>query len=102
MSVQPRRNPASAIGMFSPITAILFSAVCWLVFSRLFDTHDVSALPALTRRFLGVQPWWLAAGLLGLGLSLAATLARMHGGELLLEDNQPGLRVRVKMPLLPA
>jgi len=35
----------------------------------------------------------------GLGLSLAATLARMHGGELLLEDNQPGLRVRVRMPL---
>jgi hypothetical protein len=22
----------------------------------------------------------------------------MHGGELLLEDNQPGLRVRVRMP----
>jgi signal transduction histidine kinase len=35
----------------------------------------------------------------GLGLSLAATLARMHDGELLLEDNQPGLRVKVRMPL---
>jgi signal transduction histidine kinase len=35
----------------------------------------------------------------GLGLSLAATLARMHDGELLLEDNAPGLRVRVRMPL---
>jgi signal transduction histidine kinase len=35
----------------------------------------------------------------GLGLSLAATLARMHGGELLLEDNQPGLRVRVRIPV---
>jgi len=34
----------------------------------------------------------------GLGLSLAATLARMHGGELLLEDNAPGLKVRVRMP----
>jgi signal transduction histidine kinase len=34
----------------------------------------------------------------GLGLSLAATLARMHGGELLLEDNQPGLKVRVQIP----
>lgn len=34
----------------------------------------------------------------GLGLSLAATLARMHGGELLLEDNAPGLRVRVRIP----
>jgi signal transduction histidine kinase len=36
----------------------------------------------------------------GLGLSLAATLARMHRGELLLEDNQPGLKVRVRMPLV--
>lgn len=35
----------------------------------------------------------------GLGLSLAATVARMHDGELTLEDNQPGLRVRVRMPL---
>lgn len=34
----------------------------------------------------------------GLGLSLAATLARMHGGELRLEDNQPGLRVKVRIP----
>jgi signal transduction histidine kinase len=34
----------------------------------------------------------------GLGLSLAATLARMHGGELRLEDNQPGLKVRVRIP----
>ncbi len=35
----------------------------------------------------------------GLGLSLAATLARMHGGELVLEDNAPGLRVRVRIPV---
>lgn len=38
----------------------------------------------------------------GLGLSLAATLARMHGGELTLEDNQPGLRVKVIIPLAGA
>jgi signal transduction histidine kinase len=35
----------------------------------------------------------------GLGLSLAATIARTHDGELTLEDNAPGLRVRVRMPL---
>ena len=35
----------------------------------------------------------------GLGLSLAATLARMHGGELLLEDNAPGLKVCVRVPI---
>ena len=34
----------------------------------------------------------------GLGLSLAAAVARMHGGTVELEDNQPGLRVRVTCP----
>lgn len=35
----------------------------------------------------------------GLGLSLAATLARMHNGDLQLMDNEPGLKVRVTIPL---
>jgi signal transduction histidine kinase len=34
----------------------------------------------------------------GLGLSLAAAVARMHGGKVELEDNQPGLRVRFTLP----
>jgi signal transduction histidine kinase len=34
----------------------------------------------------------------GLGLSLAAAVARMHGGAVELEDNQPGLRVRLTLP----
>ncbi len=34
----------------------------------------------------------------GLGLSLAAAVARMHGGTVELEDNEPGLRVRVTLP----
>ena len=34
----------------------------------------------------------------GLGLSLAAAVARMHGGIVDLEDNQPGLRVRLTLP----
>ncbi|HEY5205361.1 MAG TPA: HAMP domain-containing sensor histidine kinase, partial [Roseiarcus sp.] len=34
----------------------------------------------------------------GLGLSLAAAVARMHGGTVDLEDNQPGLRVRFTLP----
>ena len=38
----------------------------------------------------------------GLGLSLAAAVARMHGGTVELEDNEPGLRVRVTLPAEPA
>lgn len=34
----------------------------------------------------------------GLGLSLAAAVARLHGGELKLEDNQPGLRTLLVLP----
>jgi signal transduction histidine kinase len=35
----------------------------------------------------------------GLGLSLAAAVAHLHGGELRLEDNAPGLRVIISLPL---
>jgi signal transduction histidine kinase len=38
----------------------------------------------------------------GLGLSLAAAVARMHGGMVELEDNEPGLRVRLTLPAAPA
>ncbi|HKS64096.1 MAG TPA: ATP-binding protein [Xanthobacteraceae bacterium] len=34
----------------------------------------------------------------GLGLSLAAAVARLHGGELRLEDNAPGLKTVVDLP----
>jgi len=34
----------------------------------------------------------------GLGLSLANAVARLHGGELRLEDNQPGLRTVLAFP----
>lgn len=36
----------------------------------------------------------------GLGLSLAAAVARLHGGSLRLEDNQPGLLVTLDLPLV--
>ncbi len=34
----------------------------------------------------------------GLGLSLASAVARLHGGELILDDNHPGLRVTMALP----
>lgn len=34
----------------------------------------------------------------GLGLSLAAAIARLHGGDLRLEDNAPGLRIVMTLP----
>ena len=36
----------------------------------------------------------------GLGLSLAAAVARLHGGALRLEDNAPGLRAVIEVPAL--
>lgn len=38
----------------------------------------------------------------GLGLSLVAAVARLHGGKVRLEDNQPGLRVVLSLPLAGA
>jgi signal transduction histidine kinase len=35
----------------------------------------------------------------GLGLSLVAAVARLHGGSLRLEDNAPGLRVVLTLPV---
>lgn len=37
----------------------------------------------------------------GLGLSLVRAVARLHGAALFLEDNTPGLRVRIRFPLSP-
>ena len=35
----------------------------------------------------------------GLGLSLVAGVMKLHGGELMLEDNHPGLLARLVLPL---
>ena len=37
----------------------------------------------------------------GLGFSLVSAVARLHGGELKLEDNAPGLRARIALPRMP-
>ena len=38
----------------------------------------------------------------GLGLSLVAAVARLHGGSIRLEDNTPGLRAVLTLPLRKA
>jgi signal transduction histidine kinase len=38
----------------------------------------------------------------GLGLSLVAAVARLHGANVAMEDNAPGLRARIRFPPLPA
>jgi signal transduction histidine kinase len=37
----------------------------------------------------------------GLGLALVAAIAHLHGGELMLEDNRPGLLAALELPLSP-
>jgi signal transduction histidine kinase len=34
----------------------------------------------------------------GLGLSLVAAVARLHGAKLLLDDNRPGLKATIRFP----
>jgi signal transduction histidine kinase len=48
------------------------------------------------QRFVRLQPDRSVPGS-GLGLSLVAAVARLHGGQVFLEDNEPGLRVRLRL-----
>jgi signal transduction histidine kinase len=38
----------------------------------------------------------------GLGLSLVAAVARLHGARVDVEDNAPGLKLRLRFPSAPA
>ena len=49
------------------------------------------------RRFGRLDPARQPGGA-GLGLALAAAVARLHGGTILLGDNAPGLSVRLELP----
>jgi signal transduction histidine kinase len=51
------------------------------------------------RRFVRLEASRSAPGS-GLGLSLAAAVARLHGGSVRLEDNKPGLRVVLALPIV--
>jgi signal transduction histidine kinase len=52
------------------------------------------------RRFGRLDPARSAGGA-GLGLALAAAVARLHGGTITLGDNAPGLSVRLALPQEP-
>ncbi len=69
---------AQRLEFVSPLTAVIFSGLCWLVFSVLNGERSVESLPELTRQFLRIQPWWLAAGAIGFGIS---TVARLRGDQ---------------------
>jgi signal transduction histidine kinase len=52
-------------------------------------------------RFVRLEPSRTTPGN-GLGLSLVRAIARRHDGSVTLEDNKPGLQVRLQFPKLPA
>jgi len=51
------------------------------------------------RRFVRLEASRTKPGT-GLGLSLVAAVARLHGGTLRLEDNEPGLRAVLSLPMM--
>ena len=53
------------------------------------------------RRFVRLEASRTKPGT-GLGLSLVAAVARLHGGALRLEDNRPGLRAVLSLPMMAA
>ncbi|HEY0316093.1 MAG TPA: ATP-binding protein, partial [Sphingomonas sp.] len=53
------------------------------------------------RRFGRLDPARSAGGA-GLGLALAAAVARLHGGTITLGDNAPGLSVKIALPVEPS
>jgi signal transduction histidine kinase len=65
-------------------------------------SHHGPGIPASDRgraveRFVRLEQSRTAPGS-GLGLSLASAVARLHGGELRLEDNHPGLNAVIALP----
>ncbi|WP_332859949.1 HAMP domain-containing sensor histidine kinase [Janthinobacterium svalbardensis] len=58
----------------------------------------IEELPKLTQRFYRLDKSRHLPGN-GLGLSIVAAIAALHGGSLDIEDAAPGLRLRLRLPL---
>ncbi|MFK8252206.1 sensor histidine kinase [Ancylobacter terrae] len=74
--------------------------------ARLIVADNGAGIPETDRlrvleRFVRLEASRSAPGS-GLGLSLAAAVVHLHGGSIRLEDNAPGLRVVIDLPLTPA
>jgi signal transduction histidine kinase len=94
--------------------ALKYAAQGTRVTLRLFDDGEAvhlivgdhgAGIPAADRervfdRFVRLEEHRGSAGS-GLGLSLVRAIAHRHGGTVSLEDNTPGLRVRVRLPHSP-
>lgn len=74
--------------------------------ARVVVIDDGPGIPAqdrerATQRFVRLDPSRSGKGA-GLGLSLVAAVARLHGGSLVLSDAQPGLEAALVLPPHPA
>jgi signal transduction histidine kinase len=88
---------------FSPPggTVLLSAAVSTMIFVAVSDQGPGIGLgerEKATDRFYRGESARSTPGS-GLGLSLVLAVARLHGGELRLEDNRPGLRAILMLPL---
>jgi signal transduction histidine kinase len=61
---------------------------------------DASDRQRAVERFVRLEKSRTAPGT-GLGLSLVSAVARLHGGSMRLEDNEPGLRAVLDLPAAP-
>jgi signal transduction histidine kinase len=110
----PAREPALALigGGGGPVAPVGAPSAVTLDVRRVGDQVEVSVadhgpgIAAADRarvldRFVRLEGARSRPGS-GLGLSLAAAVARMQGGAVRLEDNSPGLRVVLSLPARPA
>jgi signal transduction histidine kinase len=94
---------AAAEGTSSGTFEVEVSAKAKAGFAEIVVTDRGPGVPATERervlgRFVRLEASRSEPGS-GLGLSLVAAVARLHGGNLRLEDNEPGLRVILALPM---